>query len=99
MGFNRSPLAFADCQGAFDRALSSPRGIKIRCVSAAAAVRLRARMNHFRARDREKALTIYDPTHPMYGKSVYDSLITLLEGECVVVRANSVESLDIEEIA
>lgn len=75
MSYNKSPLAYDDIIAAFERALNSAKGIRIPCVSRGAAVVLRSRFNYYRTLNREENSKTYDPTHPMWNRSVYDRLV------------------------
>lgn len=75
MGINKSPLAFEDAKEILDQAVASKHGLRVRCATHGAAIRLRARLNHFRAADRLSNKKIYESDHIMYGASVYDRLV------------------------
>lgn len=85
MGFNKSELAFEDVKLAFDRALSSPKGIKIACETKGLATRLRHRMNYYRSQ------------HRTDGASPYDTLTISVEKESVVIR-RLVDTLQIKDL-
>jgi len=75
VGFSKSPLAFGDVREAFDRALNSPKGIRIPCETRGAAIVLRSRFNYFRKIDRDESKRVYPIDHGMYNCSAYDKLI------------------------
>jgi hypothetical protein len=81
-----SPFAYDDIKSLLDRALSSTKGVKTICASHGQAVRLRQRCNKFRAMDRRENRKIYEPDHPLHGRSSFDCLIFRLEpGSCELV--------------
>jgi len=104
MSFNTSSLAFDDIQGAFDRALAAPKGIRIKCSSRGEAIVLRSRFNYFRKMNRKENKEIYTSDQPMWGKSVYDKLVLRVplkgtEGDnTLFIEPRSVEDLNIEDI-
>lgn len=75
MSFNKSPLAFDDAREILERALNSTKGIRIPCTSRGTAIVLRARLNYFRKLDRGENTKIYEASHPLWKKSVYDKLM------------------------
>jgi len=75
MNWNQSPLAFADIREAFDRAIATQRGIRIKCGTHAEAVIRRSRFNYFRKMNRAENKETYPPGHNLHGNSVYDTLI------------------------
>jgi len=104
MSFNRSPLAFDDIREAFDRAVNSPKGIRISCESYGAAVVLRSRFNYYRKMDREENKRTYPPDHQMWNRSAYDRLILRIpskgseEETTLYIEPRSVADMNIEEI-
>lgn len=104
MSYNRSPLAFDDIREAFDRAISSPRGIRIACTSRGAAVMLRSRFNYFRKLNRAENVQIYSADSPMWNRSVYDKLVLRIppKGDALenilFIEPRSIGDLQIEEI-
>lgn len=104
MGYSNSPLAFDDARQILERALESPKGIKIPCETRGAAVSLRTRVNYFRTLDRKENKKVYENGHPMWGNSVYDRLLLRIpkkgaEDECVLyIEKHNIEKLRIEEI-
>lgn len=77
--------AYSDCLEHFDRAASSPRGIRIYMESEKSAIYLRNRLHQARSLDRRESRRTYPSDHPAHGKSLYDSLVVRLlppaEGE------------------
>ena len=104
MSYNKSPLAFEDIREAFERALAAPKGIRIPCSSRGAAINLRSRFNYLRKISRAENRQIYDSSHPMYGKSMYDKLILRIPGRnepdaaVLYIEPRSIEDFIIEEI-
>jgi hypothetical protein len=104
MSYNRSPLAFDDIRGAFERALASPKGIRISCATWGAAVVLRSRFNYLRKLDREANKKTFEVDHPLWNRSVYDKLVLRIppkgdkEESMLYIEKRDVEDLNIEEI-
>jgi len=104
MSFNKSSLAFDDIQGAFDRALAAPKGVRIKCSSRGEAIVLRTRFNYFRKLNRKENKEVYTSDQPMWGKSAYDKLVLRVppkgaeEDNTLFIEPRSVEDLDIEDI-
>lgn len=104
MGFNRSPLAFDDIREAFDRAVTSPKGLRISCDTREAAFALRSRFNYFRSLDKRENRTTYPEGHRMHGRSIYDRLICRIppkgspEEHVLYIEPRRVDNLKIEEI-
>lgn len=105
MSYNKSPLAFDDIAEAFERALASPKGIRIPCTSRGAAINLRSRFNYMRKVNRIDNRRTYPPDHPMHGHSIYDKLILRIpprespDGATLYIEQRTIESMNIEEIA
>ena len=68
-------FTYTDIQNTFEKALSSPNGIKLTCGSYQEAIMLRARFNAFRKQNRKANAEIYPPDHEMHGNSAYDVLV------------------------
>jgi hypothetical protein len=73
-GYSKSPLAYGDIKELLDKALDSPRGIKITLEKHGHAIQLRQRASKFRTMDRASSKTVYPEGHPMHGRSSYDVL-------------------------
>ena len=105
MSFNRSSLSFEDIEQAFDKALESPKGLRIKCVSRSAAIALRSRFNYYRKLNRDENKKTYPTDHPLWGKSVYDALVLRIptrgtaEDNVLYIEPNSLGDVLIEEIA
>ena len=80
-----SILAYPDVKEAFDKALSG-RGIRVAFKDPRAATRFAFRCNAFRVLDRKENATLYEASHTLHGRSVYDSLkVTRGEGFVEIV--------------
>ena len=73
-----SPDSYADARALMDRALDSPRGLRIK-VHANEAWRLRMNCYTVRARDRTLMAKIHPHDHPQHGRSAYDTLTFVFE--------------------
>lgn len=103
MGYSKAVNAFEDIEAAFERALQAPKGIRIACRSRGEAVVLRSRFNYYRKLDRKRNESIYEPDHPMHGRSPYDRLVLRIppkgNGDYILyIEPRSVEDLNIEEL-
>ena len=76
MTTSTSRLSFLDCFDAFNQALADTHGIRIRCATIEEAINLKMRMHTARAVDRKDNRMVYeeDPSHQLYGRSIYDRL-------------------------
>lgn len=79
MTSSNSRGAYADCFELFDRALDSPKGIRVAIGTGPDAVgpatHLRQRLNKARVLDRDAMRRIYEHTDPKHGVSPYDTLV------------------------
>lgn len=71
---DQNPSLFEEIKEAFERALGTPKGIRIPCANRSAATRLRHRFNRFRKLDRQDNAAVYPAGHPLHKRSVYDNL-------------------------
>lgn len=78
MTASASRLAYTDIYAAMDKAKADKKGIRIRFADKATAQTFQARVHQARKIDRVDNTAIYEPDDPLYGKSVYDTLITRL---------------------
>lgn len=62
-----------------DRAMSDPKGIRIRMSDHGQAWRMRLEIHHARKIDRDDNETTYDEGHMLHGCSVYDQLLATIE--------------------
>jgi|SRR6185437_2222908 len=75
-------MAYEDVYKHFDAALADPLGVRIPFKTYAQAKHYQMRMHNARAVDRRDSKRTYDPSHDMYGQSVYDTLqVIIREGE------------------
>lgn len=104
MSWNRSPLAFADVQDAFERALAHKRGIRIKCSTHSEAIQKRSRFNFYRILNRKQNAETYPNDHIMHGVSVYDQLILRIprrgseDDKYLYIEQRSVDDMQIEEL-
>lgn len=76
---SNSRLAFEDCYEILNIASEDDNGARVQVSSHADAMMLRTRLHTARRIDRTENMKTYDPTHPMYGKSMYDKLVVRLK--------------------
>jgi hypothetical protein len=74
MVISTSRLAYSDCFDLMDKAIADPKGIKIKFGENEEAWHFRIRLHTARKIDRKENRDIYDQTHPLHGRSVYDQL-------------------------
>jgi hypothetical protein len=77
--------AYEDLRPHFDRALVSPRGIRITVASSGAAVSLRSRLYALRKLEREASIDVYDPGDLRRGTSPYENLAITIEDNAVLI--------------
>lgn len=75
MSMPRNTTSYPDIIEVFDRALDSPKGLRMKFATSSEATRWRGRANSFRMRDRQESERLYPPSEPQHGKSVYDPLM------------------------
>lgn len=92
-----SALSHDDLRDAFDRALASPRGIKILTESRSAMLHLKHRLYKFRNTDRKVSKDLYPPGDPRFGTSIYDAL-AIQQDETTLIVKRGEGGLKIEEI-
>jgi hypothetical protein len=81
MSLSTSRLAYTDCYDVFDAALQDTLGVRVKVGSYNEAVRLRVRLHYARNLEREENATLYQPGAPLYGRSIYDTLIVRIKEE------------------
>ena len=69
-----SRLAFSDCFDLLEQAISDQKGIRIKFDSYDDAFNFRLRLHSARRIDRVENRLTYPEGHPMWGRSVYDSI-------------------------
>jgi len=78
-----------DCREYMDKALESPKGLKLTCTSAGMAKHQQVRFHRARRLDRQASLKIFEPSDPQYGKSVYDGLAFCRQGKELRIEKRS----------
>lgn len=97
-GGSRSMLAYEDVKEVFNRALESEKGLLIKYHDEAAAKRFIFRGNAYRALCRAENTRVYpEETHPMHGRTVYDTLSLRRQGNNVRVEKILLD-VEIEEL-
>ena len=76
MTISNSRLSYEDCYKIMDAALDDKIGARVKMVNHDAAVFLRMRLHTARSIDRRDNQQIYEEDDPLYGRSVYDKLVT-----------------------
>lgn len=94
----QSLLSYIDVKEVLDKALESEKGLLLKFVDEKAANRFRFRANNFRGLDRIENQKIYaDATHAMHGRSAYDTLALVIDGNKVKVKKIMID-FEIEEL-
>lgn len=93
--------AYADLLETWQRALESPKGIRIRTDTPEAAHALRMRLYHARRAQQRQHKRVYPTDHPMHGRSYYDSMSSRIDKDdpCAVIifQADAI-TMEIEEL-
>ena len=76
MTVSTSRLAYTDCYDIMDRALADGKGCRVKFKDADDAYNFRLRLYVARKIDRVDNAEIYDPPHPLHGRSEYDGLVS-----------------------
>lgn len=81
-----SILSYADCEGYFNQALTSDKGIKLTFKDRGQRERFVRRCNKFRALLRKKNASLYpDPGHPFHSACQFDAVQVSKDGELSAV--------------
>jgi hypothetical protein len=75
MPYAGSITSYPDIVSALDRAIESPKGIRLLFESEAARMTFTGRAHSFRHLDRRENSKMYAQSDPMYGRSAYDPLM------------------------
>ena len=81
MTYSTSRSAYEDCFDIFDRALASPKGIRVDGKGRGPAHHLAGRLQYARILSRAESREVNEPSAPGYGVSPYDSLIVRMPRE------------------
>lgn len=100
MPYSTSITAYPDIRQALDKALDSPKGLRLTFANKNEAVTFKGRVNSFRYKDRKENKKIYPEADPMHGRSAYDPLMvkTVNETTVDVLKLEAVE-FNMEEIS
>ncbi len=98
MGLSNSIGSYEDLIPVLDRALASPRGIRIDAKSYGTAVHYRQRLYKLRSLARNQSLDIYPPGDPQRGTSAWDNLsVEVVPGSSFVLIKKRA-AVEIEEL-
>ena len=98
MSYNSSLMSYPDITAALDKALASPKGVRIALESPEAVSTFCGRVHSFRFKDRKANAKIYPAGHTMHGNSAYDPLMIRKAGLVVeIIKLEGVE-FKIEDI-
>lgn len=93
-----NPLSFSDVREVLDRALESPKGIRVPCETPGKAMHLRQRMNYYRAQDRKSMYEVFGADDARRGRSAFDTLIFTVDGSSVLVKKIAEGQIKVEEL-
>lgn len=79
MELNEAPQNLIAPKDLLERALASPKGIRVWFKTSADAISMRNRMSAVKTKDRKKSTQIYEFSSPLYNKSSYDSLAVIIK--------------------
>lgn len=89
--------SYLDCRNLLDKALDSPKGLKIKLNTKGEVVRLNHRCNKFRVLDRAENAKLY-PAGEWEHRSVYDSLMLCRRGEELHIVRLEMKEMEVEEL-
>lgn len=100
MAYATSISSYPDIRQLLDRALESPKGVRLTFESKKEALTFKGRVHSFRFMDRKENAKIYPEDHPMHQRSVYDPLTCKSVSETVVdvLKLEAVE-FNVEELS
>ena len=99
MAHNTSSAASADVRDWLESALAADRGIRIGPFAAEGeAIRQRQRIYTFRSNDRKDSKKVYEPYHPMFGKSPYDGLTVDIVDNWLHIKKFTASSVTMENL-
>lgn len=87
MPVSSSRLSYSDCETLFEKALADLKGCRYQVIvdglegDFGKTKYFVMRMHQFRALDRQDNRVIFNPGDPMYGRSVYDSMIVRIKAD------------------
>lgn len=94
-----SPSSNQHAIEAMDRALESPKGIRVTFSTPGQAIQFRMSCYAARLAARKTNIKIYPFGDPLYGRSPYDSLkLTIINKTIVEIAHPTLDGLEIEEI-
>jgi hypothetical protein len=97
MSHPRSLRSYDDVKQIFDAAVTN-EGVRVKCKNAGQAINLRARLNHFRALDRDSMAMIYLPDDPRHGCSAYDPFIVRIVDDTLIIEPRTIGGYTIEPL-
>jgi hypothetical protein len=75
MSLPNSLRAYGDCAELFERATLDPKGARACVGTYEAGINLRTRMHYYRKLDRKANESVYPPSNPNHGQSIYDEYV------------------------
>lgn len=96
MALSNDITSYEDVREYCDRALTSPKGIRVTPPTPGGAVHLRQRIYKLRQLERANAVAIYEIGHPLRGRSAYDNIIVNIVDGAVEITVG--EPIQVEEL-
>lgn len=99
MPYASSINAYPDVRAALERALASPKGIKLSFKEKTDAISFRGRIHSFRYLERRENKKIYPEDHVLYSSTPYDPLmVKTIDATTIMIIKLSGDELNIEEL-
>lgn len=97
MGLSKSLYSYKDCEDLCERAMNSPRGIRVRAPNPKY---LRDRIYAYRKMQRAENRKIFAENEPLHGKTPYDELTFDIDGDTLKIlnTAGKLDRYTIEDI-
>lgn len=93
-----SLMSYADVKEILEKAITSPKGLKITFDDQQKAVRWLSRANTYRTLDRKNNTALYPETHTLHKASAFDVLNISREGNVIVMKVRVNDHLKVEEL-
>jgi hypothetical protein len=94
---SQSILSYPDVKDLLDKAITGKR-LVVHLRDEKAAHRLMSRCNSFRLLDRKENARLYEESHMMHGRSLYDPLIVTRDGANVQIYKLDLGMYEVEEV-
>lgn len=96
MSLSQDINTYEDIRPHLDRALESPRGIRVTTRNKGQAIHLRQRLYKLRSLDTKRTLELFDPGDSRRGVSIWKDLVISIEDNAILIQHG--EPIKIEEL-